>query len=284
MAVPAAQAVENGRIAFTAKRRGGNGIVTIRPDGTRLKFRAGSNYHDATPSWSPDGQTIAFSRIWGFDEGWSLMMMDANGDHKRRITPRDQLHSDADPSWSPDGRTLVFTRVTERGRGSDNPRQIFRVDVDGTNLDQLTSRRRQHFHARWAPDGEWILYERGFFGEKQVFRMRPDGSEKQRLTPENDYVWHEAPEWAPDGTRFAVEKSVVHSEYDIDTKICIFSEDGQRQGCPIRNGYQIAWSPDGSKIAFLRRSAIYKKDLATGEVTLVFDRLRWISGLDWQPV
>jgi len=34
----------------------------------------------------------------------------------------------------------------------------------------------------WSPDGEWLLYTMSFDGDRDIFRVRADGSSHQRLT------------------------------------------------------------------------------------------------------
>lgn len=62
---------------------------------------------DQFPAWSPDGSTIAFSRVTvgGSDELWSIR---ANGSGLRRLT-FSGTGAKHDPAWSRDGRFLAFT-------------------------------------------------------------------------------------------------------------------------------------------------------------------------------
>lgn len=58
--------------------------------------------------------------------------------------------------------------------------------------------------ARWSPDGRWIAFlaDRGGDGAPQLFAIRPDGGEAQRLTAVEEGV--EAYRWGPYGLRLAV--------------------------------------------------------------------------------
>jgi WD40 repeat protein len=60
------------------------------------------------PTWSPDGNSIAFSAITGGDT--DLFVYDLNTNSERQLT--NDPFADLQPAWSPDGRRLAF--VTDR--------------------------------------------------------------------------------------------------------------------------------------------------------------------------
>jgi len=58
-----------------------------------------------SPTWSPDGSSIAFSGLAG---GFSdLMVLDVAGGFAHRLTT--DSYADLQPAWSPDGQTIAFT-------------------------------------------------------------------------------------------------------------------------------------------------------------------------------
>lgn len=63
----------------------------------------------------------------------------------------------------------------------------------------------------WSPDGEWVAFGRSVpdavFG-RQLWLMRPDGSEARALTNEPDY-YHGPPAWSPDG------RYLLYQRYDL---------------------------------------------------------------------
>jgi Tol biopolymer transport system component len=84
--------------------------------------------------------------------------------------------------------------------------------------------------------------------------MKPDGSDKQRLTCTGDLVNENSnPDWSPDGTRIVFSR---------DGKIVVMNADGSEQkvlydysagGVP---GSNPSWSPDGSRIVFAHFTSI----------------------------
>ncbi len=76
-------------------------IYTIRPDGTQEHKISPVDAKDWCPSWSPDGKQIAFI---DWDNPNSLMIMDADGAHRRSIA---ELSINSYLVWSPDGEWIA---------------------------------------------------------------------------------------------------------------------------------------------------------------------------------
>ncbi|MBA2525796.1 MAG: serine/threonine-protein kinase [Pyrinomonadaceae bacterium] len=102
--------------------------------------------------------------------------------------PRPFLERAVHAAWSPDGQRIVYhefapgdpTFVIDRNGG--NPKQIF-IEKPGVHC---------HHHI-WSPDGRYIYFVRGFPpNELDVWRIRPDGGEPERLTHHNSKVGYPA--------------------------------------------------------------------------------------------
>jgi Tol biopolymer transport system component len=81
----------------------------MNTDGSGVVRLTSNSALDAAPSWSPDGQRIAFhsDRNGRFE---IFIMNPQGGDQVRRTFPGD---TESQPRWSPDGNQLTF--VTSLG-------------------------------------------------------------------------------------------------------------------------------------------------------------------------
>ncbi len=99
------------RIAFMSDRAGNNEIYVMDADGGNLRNVTRHASYDGEPSWSADGEKLAFTSHRGGD---GVYIMDALGDPPRRLA--EMLVDHQPPSWSPDGHQIAFgTSGRERG-------------------------------------------------------------------------------------------------------------------------------------------------------------------------
>ena len=83
-----------------------------------------------SPSFSPDGKTIAFvSNLSGLPQVWTLP---ATGGFPRMVTSFDDPVGGVE--WSPEGKWIAFTLAPGGGMNT----QVFLVKPDGTGLKRLT--------------------------------------------------------------------------------------------------------------------------------------------------
>ena len=61
------------------------------------------------PSWSPDGEKIAFDRSDFTGESREIYVMNADGSGQTRLTNNNAV--DRDPSWSPDGEKIALSVI-----------------------------------------------------------------------------------------------------------------------------------------------------------------------------
>ena len=89
-------------------------------DGSNLRRLTDHPADDRFPSWSPDGQYIAFDS--NRDGDWGIYVMGSDGSNPHRLT--DHSADYTSPSWSPDGRYISFksNRDGDWGDLRDGPR------------------------------------------------------------------------------------------------------------------------------------------------------------------
>jgi Tol biopolymer transport system component len=119
------------------------GVVDLRGRPT-TDLRRGPSTRGAQfgPTWSPDGARIAFE-VSDLDAGTSsLQVVDRDGSHVARITPRG-LNAE-EPSWSPDGEWIAFA-AWRRSAGYD----LYIVHPDGTGLRRLTTTKPDESSPAW---------------------------------------------------------------------------------------------------------------------------------------
>src|SRR2546425_6379129 len=121
------------QLAFVSGRTGLPQIYTMEADGTSVQRMTDQGYA-VSPTWSPNGQFLAFSWMRKYGPG----MPGANDLYLMDIASKQwvQLSHDGGrndfPSWSPDGRHIVFQSSRS---GSE---QIWTMLADGTKVQQLT--------------------------------------------------------------------------------------------------------------------------------------------------
>ena len=220
------------------------GDIYVMPisGGTPTRIAEGLAY-EQQPRFSPDGTRIAFvSDRGGGDNIW---VMKLDGADKRQVTKED-FRLLNQPSWSPDGRFIVAKKhfTTERSLGTG---EVWLYHVSGGGGVQLVKRASEKLQKElgepiYAADGKSVFYTRN-------------------VTPGPIF------EYSQDSNTdlFEIER------YDLDTgevSTVVAGLGGSVRPTP---------SPDGKKIAFVRRertrSKLYVKDLASGEERRLYDAL-----------
>jgi TolB protein len=272
--------IETGRRRILHRSTGRFEAPNWMPDGARLLFNqqgrlltvdtAGGN-----PSLFPtgsvdrnnndhgisfDGRQLALSSH--FDgpagAGSAVYVMPLAGGEPRRV-------NDNVPSywhgWSPDGRQVLVV-----GQRNGMPTyNIYQVDVRTGKEADLT--RNTHGHVdgpEYAPDGKYIYYNADASGTMQLWRMRPDGSDKERLTFDEYNNWF--PHLSPDGKWIAfvsfptdIDPASHPSGKKVMLRIMPASGGAPRVIAHLYGGQGTmnvnSWSPDSRRLAFVSNSA-----------------------------
>ena len=152
-------------------------VVIRNADGAnkRVVYQA-KNGVAFSPSWSPDGQSIAFGFGGYFQDRRTsaarIMLVNKDGTGARELTAG--MPNAGFPSWSPTGKAIVFRTF---GPGESGLRI---VNLEDHSVKILTAGSDNLPY--WSPDGTRILFTRRDGENFDIYTINPDGAGLRRLT------------------------------------------------------------------------------------------------------
>ena len=159
-----------------------------RPLITQEDFPDGRNIMLAAPSFSPNGQQIAYLRTGGLPiiPLQIYTSMTAAGPPVRLLPPSHESYQGA-PTWSPDGRWIAFAdwkdghwALVKVHVGSGDAPVVLRTDGVASAA------------PRWSPRGDWITWET----DAGFVLVSPDGKDQRALDLDDPWLVHA---WSKDG-------------------------------------------------------------------------------------
>ncbi|MEO1289320.1 MAG: hypothetical protein AAFV93_16280 [Chloroflexota bacterium] len=195
------------------------------------------------PIASPNGNWIAFQS--NREGNFEIYIVNRGGGQLQRLTFNDV--TDRLPAWSPDGEWVLYSSEVEEGIF-----EIRRVRIDDRTDEALISNGLYNGHARYSPDGRYIVYTTGAnrqdAGTWEIALLDTTTGSTTLLS--NNDVRDASPVFSPDGTQILYitynlenqSSGVAVMDIDGDNKQIIFDSDGSE--------WAASYSPDGQFIIF----------------------------------
>lgn len=250
--------------------------------------------------WSPDGGKILICAVvsWSQYEGISeIYVMNADGTALKKVASSKLMNTKgaqiANPIWSPSGDKIVFQLTQPKGSllAFINP-DATGLKVSGTNFSDMESILAflpeagwWQRNLKWSPDMIKVAFEFEKESEgsnERVYVADVDGSNLRKLYSgtSNNPVWNHD------------SKKIVFRTIGEQSSLIRINMDGTDEKY-LSNGTKYIsyeWSPDGSKILYLRSKEINGKEQwdlyianADGIGTKEIMSGNWIENPTWSP-
>ncbi len=190
------------KLLYVSALRDAQGQNTYRlmlsdADGAREQILRTQREPLMTPSWAPDGETIAYT---SFETHRPAIYME-----NLRTRARQQLTNfpgiNSSPTFSPDGTKLAMVL------SKDGSPDIYVMDLSTRRLSRITtSTYAINTEPSWTADGRSILFTSDRGGRPQIYKVSATGGNVERLTFDGNY--NARPRAMPDGSGFVY----VHRE------------------------------------------------------------------------
>ncbi len=184
------------RIAYvTASGLGRNSkyaLMVADADGWASHTVVNSNEPLMSPSWSPDGRSLAYV---SFESGNSAVyIQDIASGSRDKITGFRGINGA--PSFSPDGNRLALT--LSKGGNPD----IYVMDLASKHLTQVTNHFGIDTEPTWSADGTSLYFTSDRGGRPQIYQVSAGGGSASRISFEGSY--NASPTISFDGKKIAV--------------------------------------------------------------------------------
>jgi Tol biopolymer transport system component len=234
-------------------------------------------YYKATPFWSPDGRSLAYSSDKNGPE--AIYIRDVATGKERRLTgPFDG--SQVRGAWSPDGTKISFLSITT---GSGNA-ATYVADVATGKTRQVLTPLFEPGRPSWGPDSNvlalasWQQYSNRYREGQSLILTVDITTGEQKL--HNPYPWNsisnrkgdEGPVWSPDGKLMAYVLDGVPWVLPVDSR---GRPTGEQRQVTEENADAVSWSGDSRTLLYLSNGVLRQVAIPGGRPKTVPLDLTW---------
>ena len=241
-----------------------NGTIRWTPDGSLILFDYGEILPLGTVAYVPE--------LYAPIDTPDLYAVHADGSRLDRIVNVPSTDSglgvgvsETAFDLSPDGSRIVYAACAlgyASTQGNDGARQvynheIFVSDIDGANVERLTTNTHFDVLPSWSPDGERIAFlsdtgrrhsRRKPVVQLTIYTLATGNSREVELSTASNVDLNRL-EWSPDGESIAFV--ALEGGYPWNLAVYVVGADGSGLSRVSDAASGPAWSPDGARIAIL---------------------------------
>ena len=176
---------DNERVVDTVETRNGKEVYVTDYDGANQMRVTANRRLNITPSWSPDGRSIAYSSYTRVQP----QIIVSNVYQGTRETLTDEKTGAYMPVFSPDGSRIAF--MSQR---DGNP-EIYVMNRNGSGVRRLTNNSAADSTPTWSPTGTQVAFTSDRSGSPQIWVMDGEGLNLRRITVGES--WADRATWSP---------------------------------------------------------------------------------------
>src|SRR5277367_2243115 len=168
-------------------------LIVSDADGENPHVVMQSNEPLMSPSWSPDGQSLAYVSFENRLPSVYVQLLKTG--ERQRVSAKAGVNQA--PAWSPDGKKLALTLSTRDGN-----LDVYVLDLTTQALTRITDDPGIDTEPQWSKDGQSLYFTSDRAGGPQIYRVAAQsGEHPRRLTFQGNY--NARPRVSPDESQLA---------------------------------------------------------------------------------
>jgi TolB protein len=216
-------------------------LIVADADGENPHTVMQSNEPLMSPSWSPDGQNLAYV---SFEARLpSVYVQYLKTGERHRVSAKAGVNQA--PAWSPDGKKLALTLSTRDGN-----LDIYVLDLTTQALTRITDDPSIDTEPQWSKDGRSLYFTSDRAGGPQIYRVGiQPGDHPRRLTFQGNY--NARPRVSPDESQLAFV-----TQEDGAYRIAVMDLRGRGEVQVLTKGrfdVSPSYAPNGAEIIYASR-------------------------------